>query len=157
MARLQTQSVRRMRPMLEEAQQTLPKSVDNGVLNSLNYVTKAGAGLAAQMRPQDFSKMETQAKNVMAVMAHMDMRQRALNNQQRMAQSQQFSDAYGSVHAERMPLRHADIQRQHQELRALVAGLRPDEQALVANADLARRLRGFPDAPPDIGAERPGF
>ena len=79
-----------MRPMLEEAQQTLPKSVDNGVLNSLNYVTKAGAGLAAQMRPQDFSKMETQAKNVMAVMAHMDMRQRALNNEQRMAQSQQF-------------------------------------------------------------------
>ena len=93
--------------MLEEAQQTLPKSVDNGVLNSLNYVTKAGAGLAAQMRPQDFSKMETQAKNVMAVMAHMDMRQRALNNEQRRAQSQQFSDAYGSVHAERMPLRHA--------------------------------------------------
>ena len=45
-----------MRPMLEAAQQTLPKSVDNGVLNSLNYVTKAGAGLAAQMRPQDFSK-----------------------------------------------------------------------------------------------------
>ena len=79
MARLQTQSVKYMRPMLEEAQQTLPKSVDNGVLNSLNYVTKAGAGLAAQMRPQDFSKMETQAKNVMAVMAHMDTRQRALN------------------------------------------------------------------------------
>ena len=47
MARLQTQSVRAMRPMLEEAQQTLPKSVDNGVLNSLNYITKAGAGLAA--------------------------------------------------------------------------------------------------------------
>ena len=66
MARLQTQSVRRMRPMLEEAQQTLPKSVDNGVLNSLNYVTKAGAGLAAQMRPQDFSKMETQAKNAVS-------------------------------------------------------------------------------------------
>ena len=109
------------------------------------------------MRPRDFSKMETQAKNVMAVMAHMDMRQRALNNEQRMAQSQQFSDAHGSVHAERMPLRHADIQRRHQELRALVAGLRPDEQALVANADLARRLTGFPDAPPDIGAERPGF
>ena len=61
MARLQTQSVRRLRPMLEAAQQTLPKSVDNGVLNSLNYVTKADAGLAAQMRPQDFSKTETQA------------------------------------------------------------------------------------------------
>ena len=90
MARLQTQSVRRMRPMVEEAQQTLPKSVDNNVLNSLNYVTKAGAGLAAPMRPQDFSKMETQAKNVMAVMSHMDLRQRALNNEQRMAQSQQF-------------------------------------------------------------------
>ena len=79
--------------MLEEAQQTLPKSVDNGVLNSFNYITKAGAGLAAQMRPQDFSKLETQTKNVQAVMAHMDMRQRALNNQQRMAHSQQFSDA----------------------------------------------------------------
>ena len=145
-----------MRPMLEEAQQTLPKSVDNGVLNSLNYVTKAGAGLAAQMRPQDFSKMETQAKNVMAVMAHMDMRQ----GPEQPTAARPFatiSDAYGSVHAERGPLRHADIQRRHQELRALVAGLRPDEQALVANADLARRLRGFPDAPPDIGAERPGF
>ena len=70
-----------MRPMLEEAQQTLPKSVDNGVLNSLNYITKAGAGLAAAMRPQDFSKLETQTKNVMAVMQHMDMRQKALNNQ----------------------------------------------------------------------------
>ena len=143
--------------MLEEAQQTLPKSVDNGVLNSLNYITKAGAGLAAAMRPQDFSKLETQTKNVQAVMQHMDMRQRALNNQQRLAQSQQFSDAYGSVHAERGPLRHADIQRRHQELRGLVAGVRPDERAFVANADLARRLRGFADAPPDIGAEVPGF
>ena len=37
MARLQTQSVRRMRPMLEEAQQTLPKSVDNSTLNSLMF------------------------------------------------------------------------------------------------------------------------
>ena len=44
-----------------------------------------------------------------------------------------------------------------QSVATTVAGLRPDEQALVANADLARRLRGFPDAPPDIGAERPGF
>ena len=120
-------------------------------------MTAAGAGLAQRKRPVDFAKLEQQTKNVMAVMQHMSMRQRALNNQQRLAQSQQFSDAYGSVHAERMPLRHADIQRRDQELRALVAGLRPDEQALVANADLARRLRGFPDAPPDIGAERPGF
>ena len=96
MARLQTQSVRAMRPMLEEAQQTLPKSVDNGVLNSLNYITKAGAGLAAAMRPQDFSKLETQTKNVMAVMQHMDMRQRALNNQQRMAHSQHFPMPMGA-------------------------------------------------------------
>ena len=160
MARLQTQSVRAMRPMLEEAQQTLPKSVDNGVLNSLNYITKAGAGLAAAMRPQDFSKLETQTKNVMAVMQHMDMRQRSLNNQQRMAHSQHFSDAYGSVHAERSPLRHADIARQHQELRNLVAGLRPDEQALVANAQLARQMRGFADPAPNIGPDvrqAPGF
>ena len=59
MARLQTESVRRMRPMLEIAQQTMPKSVDNNVLNSLNFVSKAGAGLAMKMRPADFSKMET--------------------------------------------------------------------------------------------------
>lgn len=157
MARLQTQSVQRMRPMLEEAQQTLPKSVDNSVLNSLNYVTKAGAGLAAQMRPPDFTKMETQTKNVMAVMQHMDMRQRALNNQQRMAESNRFSDAYGSVHAERCPLRYGDIHRRHNELRNLVAGLRPDEQALVANADLARRMRGFAPPGPDLHAGVAGF
>ena len=146
--------------MLEEAQQTLPKSVDNGVLNSLNYITKAGAGLAAAMRPQDFSKLETQTKNVMAVMQHMDMRQKALNNQQRHAQSQHFSDAYGTVHAERQPLRHGDIQRQHDEIRALVAGLRPDEQTLVANAQIARQLRGFGPGPPqprNDAAQSAGF
>ena len=81
-------------------------------------------------------------------MQHMDMRQRALNNQQRHAQSQQFSDAYGTVHAERQPLRRGDIQRQHDEIRALVAGLRPDEQTLVANAQIARQLRGFGPGPP---------
>ena len=51
-----------MRPLLEEAQQTLPKSVDNSVLNSLNYVTKAGAGIAQRMRPVDFAKLEQQTK-----------------------------------------------------------------------------------------------
>ena len=101
MARLQTESVRRMRPMLEIAQQTMPKSVDNNVLNSLNFVSKAGAGLAMKMRPADFSKMEAQTNNVMAVLSHMDMRQRALNNQQKLAQSQYFSDHYGSIHAEK--------------------------------------------------------
>ena len=80
MARLQTQSIHRMRPMLEEAQQTLPKSVDKSVLDSMNMVRKAGAGLAQSMRPMDFGKLEQQTKNVMAVMQHMDMRQRALNN-----------------------------------------------------------------------------
>ena len=45
-----------MRPMLEIAQQTMPKSVDNNVLNSLNFVSKAGAGLAIKMRPVDFFK-----------------------------------------------------------------------------------------------------
>ena len=79
-----------MRPMLEIAQQTMPKSVDNNVLNSLNFVTKAGAGLAMKMRPADFSKMETQTNNVMAVLSHMNMWQRALNNQQNLAQSQHF-------------------------------------------------------------------
>ena len=69
-----------MRPMLEISQQTMPKSVDNNVLNSLNYVTKEGAGLAMKMWPADFSKMETQTNNGMAVLSHMDMRQRALNN-----------------------------------------------------------------------------
>ena len=149
-----------MRPMLEEAQQTLPKSVDNSVLDSMNMVRKAGAGLAQSMRPMDFGKMEQQTKNVMAMMQHMSMRQRALNNQQRHAQSQQFSDAYGSVHAERGCLRHGDIQRQHAEIRGLIAGLRPDEQALIANAQIARQLRGFGPGPPPPGndaAQRPGF
>ena len=39
MARLQTQSIHRMRPMLEEAQQTLPKSIDNDVMESMNRRT----------------------------------------------------------------------------------------------------------------------
>ena len=160
MAGLQTQSVRRMRPMLEEAQQDMPKSVDNSTLNSLNYVTAAGAGLAQRKRPVDFAKLEQQTKNVMAVMQHMDLRARAGNNQQKHFQSQHFTEAFGSVHAERQPLRYADIDRRHQELRALVAGLRPDQQALVANADIARQMRGFaPSVPHGLhpAAQRPGF
>ena len=128
MARLQTQSVRRMRPMLEEAQQTLPKSVDNGVLNSLNYVTKAGAGLAAQMRPQDFSKMETQAKNVMAVMAHMDMRQRALNNEQRIAQSQHFP----------MPMAASTLRGRRYATRTSNAGIRSSAPSWQACGPMSR-------------------
>ena len=57
MARLQTQSVRRMRPMLEEAQQTMPKSVDNTSLNALNYVAQQ-QGAANYRRPVDWAKME---------------------------------------------------------------------------------------------------
>ena len=149
-----------MRPMLEEAQQTLPKSVDNSTLNSLNYVTAAGAGLAQRMRPVDMQKLEQQTKNVLAVMQHMDLHQRAQNNSQKHWMSQHFTEAYGSTQAERHPLRYADIDRRHQELAGLVAGLRPDEQALVANADIARRMRGFaPPVPGGLhpGAQRPGF
>ena len=79
--------------------------------------------------------------NALAVQQDMTLRQNALNNQQRIAQVQSFSDAYGSVHAQ--PLQRAARDRQHAELRALVRGLRPEEAALVSNADLARRLRGF--------------
>ena len=146
--------------MLEEAQQTLPKSVDNTPMNSLNYVTAAGAGLAQRMRPLDMAKLEQQTKSVLAVMQHMDLRQRAQNNQQKHWMSQHFTDAYGSTHAERHPLRYADVDRRQQELCALVAGLRPEHQALVANADLARRMRGFaPPVPMGLhpGAQRPGF
>ena len=62
--------------------------------------------------------------------------------------------------AERMPLRHADVERRHMELRNLVAGLRPDERALVANADLARRMVGFDGPLPERafeGAQPAGF
>ena len=47
-----------------------------------------------------------------------------------------------------------------QALADLVAGLRPDEQALVANAQLARQMRGFADPAPDMGPDvrqAPGF
>ena len=86
MARLQTQSVRRMRPMLEEAQQTMPKSVDNTSLNALNYVAEQ-QGRAQYKRPVDWAKMEQQEKNVMAVMQHMGLRARALNNQQNISRA----------------------------------------------------------------------
>ena len=69
-----------MRPMLEEAQQSLPKSVDNSTMNSLNYVTAAGAGLAQRKRPVAFAKLEQQTKKVMAMMQHMALRARAQNN-----------------------------------------------------------------------------
>ena len=159
MARLQTQSVRRMRPMLEEAQQTMPKSVDNTSLNALNYVAEQ-QGRAQYKRPVDWAKMEQQEKNVMAVMQHMGLRARALNNQQKHFQSQHFTEPLGSVHALGQPLRYSDVHRRQEELCALVAGLRPEHQALVANADLARRMRGFaPPVPMGLhpGAQRPGF
>ena len=35
-------------------------------------------------------------------------------------------------------MRYGDIQRQHAEIRQLVAGLRPDEQVLIRNAEVAR-------------------
>ena len=148
-----------MRPMLEEAQQTMPKSVENTSLIGLNYVAQQ-QGAAQYTRPVDFAKMEQQTKNVMAVMQHMGLRARALNNQQKHFQSQHFTEAFGSVHAERHPLRYADVDRRQQELCALVAGLRPEHQALVANADLARRMRGFaPPVPMGLhpGAQRPGI
>ena len=123
--------------MVEEAQQTLPKSVDNNVLNSLNYVTKAGAGIAAQMRPQDFSKMETQAKNVMAVMSHMDMRQRALNNEQRMAQSQHFP----------MPMAASTLRGRRYATRTSIAGIRSSAPSWQACGPMSRPWSPTPTWP----------
>ena len=148
-------SVLRMRQMTEEAQQTLPKSIDNDPNLVLAAVDAAGAGLVQKMRPMDFGKLEKQEANVQAVLQHMHMRQMALNNQQAAAQSQVLSDAQGSVHALSRPLTHAAIARHHAEMRGLVRGM--GDGALVANADLARRMRGFDIPHFHIGTEPSDF
>ena len=135
-----------MRPLTEEAQQTLPKSVDNTVATVGDLVQAKGANLSAlQSKPVDFHQIFKQSKNVEAVLQQMHGRQRAANLQQAAAQSQVLSGAMGSAHAERRPLQHEAILRHHEEMRDLVRSLRPEERSLVENASLARKLRGYPD------------
>ena len=135
-----------MRPLTEEAQQTLPKSVDNTVATVGDLVLAKGANLSAlQSKPMDFHQIFQQSKNVEAVLQQMHGRQRAANLQQAAAQSQVLSGAMGSTHAERRPLQHEAILRHHEEMRDLVRSLRPEERSLVENASLARKMRGYPD------------
>ena len=135
-----------MRPLTEEAQQTLPKSVDNTVATVGDLVLAKGANLSAlQSKPVDFHQIFQQSKNVEAVLQQMHGRQRAANLQQAAAQSQVLSGAMGSTHAERRPLQHEAILRHHEEMRDLVRSLRPEERSLVENASLARKMRGYPD------------
>ena len=135
-----------MRPLTEEAQQTLPKSVDNTVATVGDLVQAKGANLSAlQSKPVDFHQIFQQSKNVEAVLQQMHGRQRAANLQQAAAQSQVLSGAMGSAHAERRPLQHEAILRHHEEMRDLVRSLRPEERSLVENASLARKMRGYPD------------
>ena len=135
-----------MRPLTEEAQQTLPKSVDNTVATVGDLVQAKGANLSAlQSKPVDFHQIFQQSKNVEAVLQQMHGRQRADNQQQAAAQSQTLSNAMGSTHAERRPLQHEAILRHQEEMRNLVRSLRPEERSLVQNASVARALRGYPD------------
>ena len=135
-----------MRPLTEEAQQTLPKSVDNTVATVGDLVQAKGANLSAlQSKPVDFHQIFQQSKNVEAVLQQMHGRQRAANLQQAAAQSQTLSNAMGSTHAERRPLQHEAILRHQEEMRNLVRSLRPEERSLVQNASVARALRGYPD------------
>ena len=135
-----------MRPLTEEAQQTLPKSVDNTVATVGDLVLAKGANLSAlQSKPVDFHQIFQQSKNVEAVLQQMHGRQRAANLQQAAAQSQVLSGAMGSTHAERRPLQHEAILRHHEEMRDLLRSLRPEERSPVENASLARKMRGYPD------------
>ena len=144
---MQQLSVRQMRPLTEEAQQTLPKSVDNTVATVGDLTQARGANMSAMQSgsPVDFHQQFLQSKNVEAVLQQMHGRQRAADLQQAAAQSQVLSGAYGSVHADRLPLQHEAILRKHDELRSLVRTLRPEERSLVANANVARTLRGYPE------------
>ena len=136
-----------MRALTEEAQQTLPKSVDNTTAAVGDLVQAKGANLSALQSGSavDFHQIFQQSKNVEAVLQQMHGRQRAANQQQATAQSQVLSGAMGSTHAERRPLQHEAILRHHEEMRDLVRSLRPEEKSLVANASLARRMRDYPD------------
>ena len=135
-----------MRPLTEEAQQTLPKSVDNTVATVGDLVQAKGANLSAlQSKPVDFHQVFQQSKNVEGVLQQMHGRQRAANLQQAAAQSQVLSNAMGSTHAESKPLQHEAILRHQGEMRNLVRSLRPEERSLVQNASVARALRGYPD------------
>ena len=143
---MQQLSVRQMRPLTEEAMQTLPKTSDNTVATVGDLVAGKGANLAAlQSNPVDFHQQFQQSKNVEAVLQQMQNRQRAADSQQAAAQSQVLSGYGGSTHAEKQPLQHDAILRQHDEMRNLVRSLRPEQQSLVANANLARTIRGYPD------------
>ena len=135
-----------MRPLTEEAQQTLPKSVDNTVATLGDLVQAKGANLSAlQSKPVDFHQVFQQSKNVEGVLQQMHGRQRAANLQQAAAQSQVLSNAMGSTHAEKRPLQHEAILRHQEEMRNLVRSLRPEERSLVQNASVAKSLRGYPD------------
>ena len=100
-------SVRQMRPLTEQAQQTLPKSVDNTVASVGDLVQAKGANLSALQSgtPVNFHQIFQQSKNVEAVVQQMHGRQRAANQQQAAAQSQILSDAKGSAHADHHDLR----------------------------------------------------
>ena len=72
-----------MRALTEEAQQTLPKSVDNTTATVGDLVQAKGANLAALQSGSavDFHQIFKQSKNMEAVLQQMHGRQRAANLQ----------------------------------------------------------------------------
>ena len=87
-----------MRRLTEEAQQNMPKRVDNSITPVDDALQVAGAGLAAKMSPLDHGKIDRHTLNAMAVQQHMTQRQNALNNQQRMAQSHMTPTQVAQAH-----------------------------------------------------------
>ena len=67
---MQQLSVRQMRPLTEEAQQTLPKSADNTVATVGDLTQARGANMSAMQSgtPVDFHQQFLQSKNVEAVL-----------------------------------------------------------------------------------------
>ena len=141
-------SVRQMRPLTEMAQQTLPKSHDNTMATLGDLVSARGGPKMAAMQQGklvDFHAQAQARKNALAVQQQMHGAQVAASRQQAAADSQILAGTTNSVHAEERPLHNEAIARHHAEMRNLVRSLRPEEQALVANASIARRMRGYPE------------
>ena len=139
-------SIRELRLAEQATQGPLPTGGGPNTKDIDRQVSEKGGGLALRKQPNqavDWQALSEQTQRVAQVIRETNNRQAAQLGHQH-EKYRQLTEAHGTAHAEIQDNR-SDAQRRHvAEMRQLVRDLQPEERVAVANATVARALRGYP-------------
>ena len=139
-------SIRELRMAERATQGPLPTDFANSTKEVDSQVSSKRGGLALRKQTGqdvDWSALSEQTKRVAQVISETNVRSSAQLGHQ-YEKYRQLTEAQGTAHAEMRDNRPDAMRRHAQEMRQLVRDLQPEHRVAVANATVARALRGYP-------------